>query len=43
MKPLLILVDLQQDYLKSADFEPSLGRALNGAVSSNFPLPHARH
>ena len=33
MKPLLILVDLQQDYLKSADFEPSLGRALNGAVS----------
>lgn len=33
MKPLLILVDLQDDYLKSADFEPPIGRAVTGAVS----------
>lgn len=39
MKPLLVLVDLQQDYLKSPQLEPAAGSVVNGAAAL---LEHAR-
>lgn len=39
MKPLLVLVDLQQDYLKSPQLDPAAGSVVDGAASL---LDHAR-
>ena len=39
MKPLLVLVDLQQDYLKSPQLDPAAGSVVDGAAAL---LAHAR-
>ena len=39
MKPLLVLVDLQQDYLKSPELDPAAGSVVDGAAAL---LAHAR-